>query len=1592
MDVGQDSELDSEDDASHRNTNWNDNESVSEESFTLNLNVYEDDVYKGDSSATELIIASNEEVTEKCDEIRETRRISFDEDMPVAFEDMEDEIERQLDAKAAKSNLSVSNVKNILKSVITNEDVMAMVRHSMLNDGDGSWLTYEPKLTRAKAKELMKAQPEMTQQLFTPTKKQSECQILIEKELSEDSSDDEYKPLEDEFEQSEDEKSSVADSLSSPVRKVTTPTFLLSPEIRSMDGKDEDTVTNVECGTQTCWSEDGLFKIPQVRQELAEKSEQENIGQRTRSKLSLNNTPLEVIESAFVPPDITTDMYDSDCDDEEWTAFLKDFALNNGDSENVDDDDVADPEYNVLADFDNQTVDEEELRVDKAVKISRKEKKVLMAEAHEPLFSDDDDFDLLKFFPSMETSDSQHLQQLTEHSLEAIEQNWESAQPNKNTSVNESLTANYGGPTRNENVEETGCIEPLSPPQSPEYLVPEINATQLAIFKQQMRQYVQILTQNFLQLSCHPNLSHRAESCKSLLVNLQCLSMYKKKSNFEAENLNAAIELVNEWEKRLETNPQEKIETQNFIKSELSKRDAFKRQKKHYAEKLPKNLMDFMASSKVFLYPQLLPQAIFRCDKLDRTLYLAPEEQLIALGLEQFVPYFESQEDLTKSEVLDKVVCLLHQLLLPFRTYAHTKRFIIQAKYNPHKQIGAINYYFENGKAPETHHYVFPLKWEKALCPKRISKGNLPENWARHIHGFSKDEEMCLRYKKRRAKRKWSKRFAIPVLLIGEFPDFKTAKKFGDGTLDYTGLAGKVFKMLPSMPLISNINKDIIENPSSNVKLPNVVFSVGGVERSTQTRKHQSAMSLPLLTSPVSTSSKKASPLKQVTPILKKYNCHRKGKGGNVIKGIGSSCEKGIETSRGKASPRHIAPKPVVVFVPTKEINFPDIVATEPLDSSNTQREIEVNAPAPQNTSDGNVGENIESSPAHPDSIRNTCPSVNQSCGVIEGVQESSLDSGGNSITAPGKKDNEDELAALMLASSTIRGPTANLERKRKSKQQRDTDAKLALLSPEKGSATEERDYIFAHAFFKKLEVRLKNGTEEGSSSFETLVHTLNELSEEKPSHEVENLLKQILRILGPHRDLLEEFSCFLNSKQALHHGCLASHLSGIQMRDFIHKLEVYFAKQPNHVHKIMDAISDLSNRPNISLEEIKEEIVPLLKGNLILLHKLLQLLPTERPLDSLMTDFEELEFGEDMDLNGDHEPVENVRLPDKELGDRFGGEGCACPCHSVPPLCAPQSEKESSRSSHCNRCGLKFVNGRVILQTAKGIRPAKVIFDSPADFQRVVVKDVVQPPRLNKGRARKKSKTSENKDESSSPPPKIQILQGVESEEDISTTRISDLSSSPRGSQSRAGGKGTRGVSTKGKDTKVASMPQKSISSEPSHSGDSCVSQKSSMSCGSDSKELSSTTGNNKNSCDIQSRISKDGILRPSGKNIDKPDTYCNQESETQRNPLDCSNVVTESSPKNDISNSSYEPGDINMDEIPWTREEDRIILQTFQADGGKRDALVKIRQKLPGRSVAEIASRFQKLMSLFRKMTGPTTGMEEEDISIEKGMSDNN
>nr|CAD7573043.1 unnamed protein product [Timema californicum] len=455
---------------------------------------------------------------------------------------MEDELEKQLDAKASKSNLSVANVKNILKveleevsphlrggrvenhlgkttpsspdrdsnldlpvlssraqhdkhHVITNEHVLAMVRHTIkgnvINNED---LPFQPKLTRAKTKELMKAQPELSWPVtaVTPVKKPLKCHVLMDQELPEDSSDEEYNPNDEDQSDDEKENESMASDLDSQPRTPATITLPPTPIINDIS-------------TQTSWTEDGLFKMPQ-----------ENIGQRTRSKFSLSDTPLETIEQAFIPPDITTDMYDLECDDEDWNNFLKDFTkpLTPEVNDTVEDDEDADPEYNILADeeevvhptkirtsissssavelnttsalanYATEAVDHEELRMDRAVKVSKKELNALFNELFE--------------YTEMRSSDDE--------------------EPRNGTEPTEQIFLLE--PELLDLPKETIEIPPPPAAETQQQLDPEfvrLTEQQRLILDQQMRKHVQLTTQHFLQTFAHPHFSHFAPKCKELL-------------------------------------------------------------------------------------------------------------------------------------------------------------------------------------------------------------------------------------------------------------------------------------------------------------------------------------------------------------------------------------------------------------------------------------------------------------------------------------------------------------------------------------------------------------------------------------------------------------------------------------------------------------------------------------------------------------------------------------------------------------------------------------------------------------------------------------------------------------------------------------------------------------------------------------------------------------------------------------------------------------------------------------------------------------------------------------------------------------------
>jgi hypothetical protein len=96
-------------------------------------------------------------------------------------------IDAHLEEVAERKNLSVHNVKKILKSIIADEHVVSM----LTSDGTELEIPFQPKLTRSKCKELLENVKDPSVVPISRSKvSSSDTRLLIEEELPDDSSDD----------------------------------------------------------------------------------------------------------------------------------------------------------------------------------------------------------------------------------------------------------------------------------------------------------------------------------------------------------------------------------------------------------------------------------------------------------------------------------------------------------------------------------------------------------------------------------------------------------------------------------------------------------------------------------------------------------------------------------------------------------------------------------------------------------------------------------------------------------------------------------------------------------------------------------------------------------------------------------------------------------------------------------------------------------------------------------------------------------------------------------------------------------------------------------------------------------------------------------------------------------------------------------------------------------------------------------------------------------------------------------------------------------------------------------------------------------
>ncbi|XP_017024733.1 uncharacterized protein mute [Drosophila kikkawai] len=285
------------------------------------------------------------------------------------------EIDRRLRKVARDNSISSEDMHKVVRSVVRNDHVLALVtlkaedelaREKKLETADqqkrGAIIITDtpsvPKLTRAKARELNCATGILAHLNETPSDADG-IEALIREDLHSDEDDEEYTFKEDDFHSDDDPNTTASDFDSNPCTPQTPITAAEESPVK--------------------FSDDGCFKLPFDKNVMD--NEDLRIATRTRSKLCLQQTTIEDLQSEFVPPDLEpSDVVENEmtATDADWMQFLNDFTkpLNKtllGD----DDDPINDPEYVAADHLESEYENAEELR---DVNISKKELTDLVSE------------------------------------------------------------------------------------------------------------------------------------------------------------------------------------------------------------------------------------------------------------------------------------------------------------------------------------------------------------------------------------------------------------------------------------------------------------------------------------------------------------------------------------------------------------------------------------------------------------------------------------------------------------------------------------------------------------------------------------------------------------------------------------------------------------------------------------------------------------------------------------------------------------------------------------------------------------------------------------------------------------------------------------------------------------------------------------------------------------------------------------------------------------------------------------------------------------------------------------------------------------
>lgn len=135
----------------------------------------------------------------------------------------------------------------------------------------------------------------------------------------------------------------------------------------------------------------------------------------------------------------------------------------------------------------------------------------------------------------------------------------------------------------------------------------------------------------------------------------------------------------------------------------------------------------------------------------------------------------------------------------------------------------------------------------------------------------------------------------------------------------------------------------------------------------------------------------------------------------------------------------------------------------------------------------------------------------------------------------------------------------------------------------------------------------------DGSEEFSTNKQILQDSVIKKDILTVQ-LYQEVCKKLQDYPEICMDFLLFLNPHQVAIIGKSIEYMMLQKMNDFVHVAQVYFAKQPSRIAKMMQAITQLSSDPHTTLENVYAVMSSVFKGHPLVMDMFLQILPTAKP------------------------------------------------------------------------------------------------------------------------------------------------------------------------------------------------------------------------------------------------------------------------------------------------------------------------------------------------------------------------------------------